>query len=56
MLPYPIASGFTTLAMLILAATSVNLLGLGIIGEYVGRSLREAQRRPHYIVKHVSGG
>lgn len=54
-LPYEIASGFTTLAMLILLATSVILLGLGIIGEYVGRCLEEVQRRPHYIVKHVSG-
>ena len=46
-------SGVATITLLILTVLSVNLLGLGIIGEYVGRILEEAKKRPNYIVKKV---
>jgi len=52
-LPYSIASGFTTLALSIFISASVNLLGLGIIGEYVGRNLEESKHRPNYLVRKV---
>lgn len=47
-------SGIATIILLILTILSVNLLGLGVIGEYVGRILEETKRRPNYIVKKVS--
>ena len=46
-------SGTATIILLILAVLSINLFGLGIIGEYIGRILEEVKKRPNYIVKKV---
>lgn len=45
--------GFTALIFAIVFLSGVNLLFLGIIGEYVGRVYEEAKARPHYIVRKV---
>jgi glycosyltransferase involved in cell wall biosynthesis len=45
----PIA-GFTTIAASILLLSGVQLLSLGIVGEYVGRIFDEVKRRPLYVV------
>jgi glycosyltransferase involved in cell wall biosynthesis len=42
--------GWTTLALLISAIGSVQLLVLGIIGEYLGFVFEEVKRRPLYVV------
>lgn len=42
--------GFTTLLVLLLAGMGINSLGIGILGEYLGRTFSEAKRRPIYIV------
>lgn len=47
--------GFPTLAILVSVLAGVELLILGIIGEYVGRGLRESQRRPLYLVRQITG-
>jgi polyisoprenyl-phosphate glycosyltransferase len=44
-------TGFTTLAMLSLFIGGVQLIGIGILGEYLGRIYDEVKRRPNYIVK-----
>lgn len=42
--------GFTTLILAMVFLAGVQLLFLGIIGEYVGRTYQEAKGRPIYVV------
>lgn len=44
-------TGFTTLVTLLLFIGGVQLIGIGILGEYLGRVYDEVKRRPQYIVK-----
>lgn len=48
--------GWTTLVMLVLALSSFQLLGIGLIGEYIGKIYLEVKRRPRYIAEDVLGG
>jgi dolichol-phosphate mannosyltransferase len=45
--------GFTALIVVMTFLSGVNLLFLGIIGEYVGRVFEETKARPHYVVRKV---
>lgn len=47
-------TGFPTLACLILLLGGLQLLALGIIGEYIARIYKESKRRPPYIVDDVT--
>lgn len=49
-----VPSGFTTLATGLFLLGGVQLLGLGIIGEYLGQTLNQTRRRPHFIVRETS--
>ena len=53
---YRIISGWTPLALLLLAGISLNLLGFGIVGEYVGRIFEEVKNRPHYLLRNIEYG
>jgi polyisoprenyl-phosphate glycosyltransferase len=43
-------SGWTTLVIMISISTGVQLICLGLIGEYIGAIFDEVKGRPHYIV------
>lgn len=50
------APGFTTLILVILFFSGVQLISIGILGEYLGRIYQETKMRPTYVVKEVRGG
>jgi dolichol-phosphate mannosyltransferase len=45
--------GFTTLAVAVFGLSGVQLLSLGIIGQYLARVYRESKGRPIYVVENV---
>lgn len=50
------ATGFTTLVTLLLFLGGVQLIGIGVLGEYLGRVYDEVKRRPNFILKQRNRG
>ena len=48
-------SGFTTIILCVLFLGGVQLICVGILGEYVGRIYEEIKQRPLYVVKDRVG-
>ncbi len=48
--------GFTTLVVLVLFLGGIQLIGIGVLGEYLGRIYDEVKQRPLYVVKRCTGG
>lgn len=44
-------TGFTTLVTLVLFIGGVQLIGIGVLGEYLGRIYDEVKQRPLYVVR-----
>src|SRR5262245_53033999 len=49
----PVIDGYTTTIVAILFLGGVQLLSVGILGEYIGRIYDEVKRRPLYLVRPV---
>lgn len=48
--------GFTAMVTILLFLGGVQLLTLGVLGEYIGRVYEEVKRRPRYIVEEFLNG
>jgi ACR3 family arsenite efflux pump ArsB len=49
--------GWSSLMVVILIVSGVQMMMIGVLGEYLWRNLEETRRRPRYIVeKIVEGG
>jgi polyisoprenyl-phosphate glycosyltransferase len=51
---YEIVKGWTPLIVIMLVGISLNFLGFGIVGEYVGRIFEEVKNRPHYLLRNIA--
>ena len=49
-----VTPGYITLVAIVTFIGGIQLLSIGIIGEYVGRTFLESKSRPHYIVAEES--
>ena len=43
--------GYASLAVIMLFLGGIQLIGIGILGEYIGRIYSESKRRPSYIIE-----
>ena len=50
-----VVSGWTTIVVGLMGFAGVQLLSLGVVGEYVARIFEEVKARPVYVVKHELG-
>ena len=48
-------TGFATIAIAIFFLGSVQLISIGILGEYIGRIYEEVKARPLYTLAEVGG-
>jgi dolichol-phosphate mannosyltransferase len=48
--------GFATLVVAMFFLAGIQLITIGVIGEYVGRIFEEVKRRPLYVIRRVTGG
>ena len=49
----PEAEGVFTLFAILYFLVGIGIMGLGIIGEYIGRIYKEVRRRPRFVIRNV---
>jgi len=52
---YEVVPGFATVAILIIFFGGVQLLTIGILGEYIARIYTEVKGRPRYVIRELHG-
>ena len=48
-----VQAGWTSIVMSIWCLGGLQLLAIGVIGEYVGKTYMESKHRPRYIVEKI---
>lgn len=51
--PFYVLPGWTSLVLILLFISAIQLIFLGVIGEYVARVYDETRHRPHYIIDRI---
>ena len=46
-------SGYTTVVLSIWALGALQLIAIGIVGEYIGKNYIETKKRPRYIIGEI---
>ena len=49
----PESEGVFTLFAILFFFVGIQILALGLIGEYIGRIYMEVRRRPRYVIRHI---
>ncbi len=47
--------GWTTIVVAVMLLSGIQLVALGVLGEYVARIFTEVKGRPSYVIRHQSG-
>ncbi len=50
-----VVSGYPSIIISVLFLGGVQLIAIGILGEYIGKILLEAKQRPRYVIKYRKG-
>ena len=45
--------GWASLMIVILFLNGVQMMAIGVIGEYLWRNIEETRKRPHYIIEKI---
>jgi glycosyltransferase involved in cell wall biosynthesis len=48
--------GYASLLVAVLFFGSVQLMSIGLLGEYIGRIYLETKQRPTYLIRKIHGG
>ena len=43
--------GWATIALSLVFFGSIQLIGIGLLGEYIGRIFKQVKQRPNFIIK-----